>query len=373
MDDNETYPIGDVARRTGLSVSAIRYYSDAGVIAPTHVTEAGYRLYDVRAIARLELIRTLRDLDAGLDDIRRLLGGETSLHDLLATHLELVERQERDLRARRAVLRTLVKQGGTAAKVALMRKLVSMPDEERERLIDDFWNEVGENLDVPPGFVERLRTMRPRLPEDPTAAQLEAWIELADLVRGEEFRGAVRSWLQDTYGTFPGRRLADAPVWDFIHQEGMEIGKEVLEAYRSGLLGRLPAVAGAGRRHGGRDRRGPRRRALHGRVTRAAGHGLPHGRGDPALGCGRERPVRRHPRQIPVPGGRDQRDPARHRRRRPRALRLDRGGPPRLGPVNLAQADLELSPSSPFPAMCRTRPSSPPRTSSRKGRIRERR
>ncbi|MFC5816961.1 MerR family transcriptional regulator [Nonomuraea harbinensis] len=234
-DNNETYPIGDVARRTGLSVSAIRYYSDAGVIAPTHVTEAGYRLYDVRAIARLELIRTLRDLDAGLDDIRRLLDGETSLHDLLATHLELVERQERDLRARRAVLRTLVKQGGTAAKVALMHKLVSMPDEERERLLDDFWNEVGENLDVPPGFVERLHTMRPRLPEDPTAAQLEAWIELADLVRGEEFRGAVRSWLQDTYGTFPGRRLADAPVWDFIHQEGMEIGKEVLEAYRSGL------------------------------------------------------------------------------------------------------------------------------------------
>jgi DNA-binding transcriptional MerR regulator len=72
--NNELYPIGDVARRTGLSVSAIRYYSDAGVIAPTRVTEAGYRLYDIRAIARLELIRTLRDLDAGLDDIRRLLG-----------------------------------------------------------------------------------------------------------------------------------------------------------------------------------------------------------------------------------------------------------------------------------------------------------
>ncbi|TLF68341.1 MerR family transcriptional regulator, partial [Nonomuraea sp. KC401] len=139
MDDNELYPIGDVARRTGLSVSAIRYYSDAGVIDPTRVSEAGYRLYDVRAIARLELIRTLRDLDAALDDIRRLLGGETSLHDLLATHLELIERQERDLRARRAVLRTLVKQGGTAAQAALMHKLVSMSDEERERLVDDFW------------------------------------------------------------------------------------------------------------------------------------------------------------------------------------------------------------------------------------------
>ncbi|GAA3419674.1 helix-turn-helix domain-containing protein [Streptosporangium vulgare] len=240
MDDNELYPIGDVARRTGLSVSAIRYYSDAGVIAPTGVTEAGYRLYDVRAIARLELIRTLRDLDATLDDIRQMIDGETSLHDLLATHLELVERQERDLRARRAVLRTLVKQGGTAAQVTLMHKLVSMPDEERERLVDDFWNEVGEDLDVPPGFVERLRTMRPSLPEDPTAAQLEAWIELADLLRGEEFRGAVRSYLRDTYGTFPGRRMAAAPVWDFIHEEGAKVGEEIVEAYRSGLPAASP-------------------------------------------------------------------------------------------------------------------------------------
>ncbi|GAA3125283.1 MerR family transcriptional regulator [Planomonospora alba] len=235
MDDNELYPIGDVARRTGLSVSAIRFYSDAGVIPPTHVTEAGHRLYDIRAIARLELVRTLRDLDAGLDDIRRLLDGETSLHDLLAAHLELVERRERALRARRAVLRTLVKQGGTAAQAALMHKLVSMPDEERERIIDDFWNEVGGDLDVPPGFVERLRTMRPQLPEDPTAAQLEAWIELADLVRDEEFRRAVRSYLQDTYATFPGRRLATAPVWDFVHREGAEIGEDILTAYRSGL------------------------------------------------------------------------------------------------------------------------------------------
>ncbi|MDH2426123.1 MerR family transcriptional regulator [Sphaerisporangium sp. TRM90804] len=235
MDDKDLYPIGDVARRTGLSVSAVRFYSDAGIIAPARVTETGHRRYDLRAIARLELIRTLRDLDAGLEDIRRLLDGETSLHDLLTTHLELVERQERDLRARRAVLRTLVKQGGTAAQAALMRRLVSMPDEERERLVDDFWNEVGEGLDVPPGFVDRLRTMRPRLPEDPAATQLEAWIELADLVGGEEFRRAVRSYLQDVYGTFPGRRVAAAPVWDFIHQRGARIGQEVVEAHRSGL------------------------------------------------------------------------------------------------------------------------------------------
>ncbi|MEV0385064.1 MerR family transcriptional regulator [Nonomuraea sp. NPDC050643] len=235
MHDNELYPIGDAARRTGLTVSAIRFYADAGVIAPTRLTEAGHRLYDLRAIARLELIRTLRDLGTGLDDIRRLLGGETTLHELFTAHLELVERQERGLRARRAVLRTLVKQEGTAAQAALMHKLVSMSDEERERLIDDFWKEVGEGLEVSPGFVERLRMVRPHLPEDPTTAQLEAWIELADLVRDEEFRGAVRSYLQDTFSTPPGRLMTASPVQDFIHTTGARIMEEVIAHHRAGL------------------------------------------------------------------------------------------------------------------------------------------
>jgi len=52
-------------------VSAIRFYADEGVVPPTGLTEGGFRRCDVRAIARLELVRTLRDLGAGLDDIRR--------------------------------------------------------------------------------------------------------------------------------------------------------------------------------------------------------------------------------------------------------------------------------------------------------------
>ncbi len=82
VNERELYSIGDVARRTGLSVSAIRFYADEGVVTPTGLTEGGFRRYDVHAVARLELVRTLRDLGAGLDDIRRVLTAETSLHDL---------------------------------------------------------------------------------------------------------------------------------------------------------------------------------------------------------------------------------------------------------------------------------------------------
>jgi DNA-binding transcriptional MerR regulator len=240
MHDHELYPIGDAARRSGLSVSAVRFYADAGVVEPTRLTEAGHRLYDIDTIARLELVRTLRELDTDLDEIRRLLEGGTTLHDLLTTHLEIVERQERTLRARRAVLRTLIRQGGTTAQADLMHKLVSMTDEEREQVIDDFWNDVGEDLDVPEGFVDRLRAMRPVLPADPTAAQLEAWIELADLVRDPGFREAVRTYLRDTYSTDVGRSIASPRFQDFMYGSGTALMKEVLAAHHAGQSPRSP-------------------------------------------------------------------------------------------------------------------------------------
>ncbi|MFJ9554271.1 MerR family transcriptional regulator [Nocardiopsis sp. NPDC101807] len=240
MNDHELYPIGDAARRSGLSVSAVRFYADAGVVEPADLSGAGHRLYDVDAIARLELVRTLRELDTDLDEIRRLLEGGTTLHGLLTTHLEIVERQERSLRARRAVLRTLIRQGGTTAQADLMHKLVSMTDEEREQTIDDFWNDVEQGLDVPDGFVDRLRAIRPVLPADPTAAQLEAWIELADLVRDPAFRDAVRAYLHDTYSTDVGRSIASAPFQDFIYGSGVSLTEEVMAAHRAGESPRSP-------------------------------------------------------------------------------------------------------------------------------------
>lgn len=242
MNDTELYPIGDVARRTGLSVSAVRYYGDTGIVPATRVTAAGHRLYDVAAIARLELVRTLRELDTGLDGIRQLLDGETDLHGLLAAHLEIVERQGRALRARRAVLRTLLKQHGTAAQAALLHRLASLSDEERERIVDAFWTEVVTDLDLTPGFADRLRTARPVLPEDPTTGQLEAWLELANLVQDTEFRSAVRTELRDTYGTTEGRFVTTAPVQDFIHEEGAPIMERLLAEHRAGTPADAPHV-----------------------------------------------------------------------------------------------------------------------------------
>ena len=207
VNERELHSIGDVARRTGLSVSAIRFYADEGVVAPTGLTEGGFRRYDVHAVARLELVRTLRDLGAGLDDIRRVLAAETSLHDLAVTHLRLVEDQLRQFRARRAVLRTITRQHTTAEQASLLHKLVSMSDDDREQLVDQFWDFATDGLDVHPSYVERLRSLRPHLPEEPSTEQLEAWIELAEFVRDEESRMALRDFFHRAFGTEQGRLM----------------------------------------------------------------------------------------------------------------------------------------------------------------------
>ncbi|MEV4051893.1 MerR family transcriptional regulator [Amycolatopsis sp. NPDC049688] len=231
---NELYSIGDVARRTGLSVSAIRFYADEGVVTPTGHTEGGFRQYDVHAIARLELVRTLRDLGAGLGDIRRVLAAETSLTDLAVTHLRLVEDQLRQFRARRAVLRTIVRQHTTTEQVSLMHKLVSMSDDDRDRLITEFWNFVTDGLDVHPSYVQALHNRRPDLPEEPTTEQLEAWIELAELVQDEQFRTALRDNLHRTFGTEQGK-LMTTPEMTARAERRFTLLQEARAAYEAGV------------------------------------------------------------------------------------------------------------------------------------------
>jgi hypothetical protein len=89
-----------------------------------------------------------------------------------------------------------------------MHKLVSMSDDDRDRLVDRFWHAVTDGLDVHPGYVERLRGMRPHLSEDPTTEQLEAWIELADLVQDPAYTQALRDHLHRVFTTEHGKLMA---------------------------------------------------------------------------------------------------------------------------------------------------------------------
>jgi DNA-binding transcriptional MerR regulator len=192
MDGDTLYSIGELARRTGLTVKAIRFYSDRGIVPPTDRSPAGYRRYGIDAVARLDLVRTLRDLGLDLPTIRKLVDQEISLPEVAAAHAEALEVQIRMLRLRRAVLAAVAKRGSTPEEMDLMHKLAKLSEDERRRLIDDFLNTAFGGLDANPEFAAVMRSMTPELPDHPEAEQVEAWVELAELSQDPEFRTSVR-------------------------------------------------------------------------------------------------------------------------------------------------------------------------------------
>jgi DNA-binding transcriptional MerR regulator len=69
----ELLKIGEVARRTGVTLRTIRYYQSLGLIETGHLTRGGLHLYPAEACDRIQFIRDLRSLDVPLSRIRVLL------------------------------------------------------------------------------------------------------------------------------------------------------------------------------------------------------------------------------------------------------------------------------------------------------------
>lgn len=65
--------IGEVARRSGLSVKTIRFYCDQGLLKPSGRSSGGYRLFCTENIAELEIIRALRAMDVPIAELARIL------------------------------------------------------------------------------------------------------------------------------------------------------------------------------------------------------------------------------------------------------------------------------------------------------------
>jgi MerR family copper efflux transcriptional regulator len=68
-----TYTIGETARRTGFSASALRFYEDIGLVDPSGRSDGGYRLYDDDSLDRLAFIARAKRLGCSLDEITDLV------------------------------------------------------------------------------------------------------------------------------------------------------------------------------------------------------------------------------------------------------------------------------------------------------------
>ncbi len=65
--------VKDVSEISGVSIRTLRYYDEIGLLKPTELTKAGYRLYDNKALEKLQEIMFFRELEIPLTDIRKIM------------------------------------------------------------------------------------------------------------------------------------------------------------------------------------------------------------------------------------------------------------------------------------------------------------
>jgi DNA-binding transcriptional MerR regulator len=86
--------VGELARRTGLTIRTLHHYDEIGLLSPSVRGESGHRLYTEADIARLQRIVSLRQLGFSLDEVRACLDrADFSPHRVIELHLARLREQ----------------------------------------------------------------------------------------------------------------------------------------------------------------------------------------------------------------------------------------------------------------------------------------
>ena len=86
--------VGELAKRSGLTVRTLHHYDSIGLLRPSGRSDGGYRLYDRADVERLHGIQALRGLGLPLEEIGQLLGeGAAGMPAIIDRQLQALERQ----------------------------------------------------------------------------------------------------------------------------------------------------------------------------------------------------------------------------------------------------------------------------------------
>ncbi|MER7723058.1 MerR family transcriptional regulator [Streptomyces sp. NPDC096323] len=178
--------IGELAERAGVTVKAVRFYSDNGLLPEASRSAGGHRRYGPDALGRLRLLRSLRGLGLPVREVRRVLDEEEdgvrgALEDAVAGQLRELGSQLTALRWREAGMRLVLEcpPGERADRLRLIGAVAAPPSTDP---MARFWRAW-----LPPRMPARARTAFLEVavaqpPDDPDPAQVLAFARLNALV-----------------------------------------------------------------------------------------------------------------------------------------------------------------------------------------------
>lgn len=210
--------MAEAQERSGLTRKAIRYYIEAGLIDPPQ-GENGYYEFGDAHIARLRLIRALRDLGVPVSTLKTYVAGERGLRSVLAERAEALSEEAVLVEERRR---------------AIDRAIAELPHRSQQ-----------DALDHAPGIESAARESAAAAAIEPHAEELRAAeISRSDYLRAELerlFPGEFGEALGAIYGPMLDSKLetaAEREAWaqltrDLDELEPISIPNEVLVWVRS--------------------------------------------------------------------------------------------------------------------------------------------
>ncbi|MFE9652008.1 MerR family transcriptional regulator [Micromonospora sp. NPDC006431] len=210
-----TWRIGELCRRTGLTVRTLHHWDHVGLLRPSARTSAGHRLYAEGDVDRLYRIVALRELGLPLETIGVLLDGGGSggpeLAELLDEHLAHVERQLAalgGLRDRLAALVPTVRAAGGATPVdllALIEEVTRVDETIRNYFTEEQLSALAQRREqLGEAAIRRVAEEWPRL-----IAQVQAELDAGTDPAQPRVRALATRWmelLEAFHGGDPGLR-----------------------------------------------------------------------------------------------------------------------------------------------------------------------
>jgi DNA-binding transcriptional MerR regulator len=215
----EALKVGELARRTGLTVRTLHHYDEIGLLRPTLHTASGHRLYTAADLARLQQVLSLRRLGFSLEEVRACLDRpDFSPLKVIRLHIARLREQIELHRKLCAALEGLAAYLHTAGEV---------PAEEFLRTIEVMT--MSENLYTPEQMKQFEEIAKQVGPEEIQAVQ-EAWTALLAEVRANRDLDPASPQAQ-----------ALAARWDELTKRTMrpyqtfpEVGQAIEDNYKQG-------------------------------------------------------------------------------------------------------------------------------------------
>jgi len=109
-----TLKIGEVSKRSGIGIEALRFYERSGLLGRPARTQSGYRVYDEGALERLDFIKRAQVLGFSLDEIKRIIADKQAGRSPCAEVREIVRERLQELDERMKEMRRYRKELGAA-------------------------------------------------------------------------------------------------------------------------------------------------------------------------------------------------------------------------------------------------------------------